>query len=131
MPSKLFFRTRFFNASSATNCLSCSLSRLGFLDFIAAGLPIGIPCQSLLTRHQKLLAPFVVQVLVDAFSPAELCDSVFSPQSFDDDADLLLCRVLLRVLLRMFLTVVSADVFFSAILHSFCVLTVFWPKSIS
>ncbi len=34
----------------------------------------------------------------------------------------------LRVLLRMFLTVVSADVFFSAIRRSFCVLTMFGRK---
>ena len=60
-------------------------------DFIAAGLPLGVPCQSLFTRLQEFLAPFVVEVLVDAFSPAELCDSVFPSQSFDYDPDLLLC----------------------------------------
>ncbi len=88
-----------------------------FLDFIAGLLP-GIHSESLLSRLQELLAPFVVQVLVDAFSPAELCDCVFPLKPSMTIRIFSSAEYSIRVLLRMFLTVVSADVFFSAILHS-------------
>jgi hypothetical protein len=49
-----------------------------FLPFIAAFLPLGIPCLSLFARLQKLFAPFVVAVLVDAFSSTEFWDRIVS-----------------------------------------------------
>ena len=55
----------------------------GFLaqpaDVATAGLALSIPGQPLFPRFQKLLAPAVLQILVQAFVAAQLRDTVFPP----------------------------------------------------
>ena len=62
------------------------------LDFIGGRLACGVTGEPLLAGFEKLFRPSVVEVLGDAFFPAELGDAVLATQAFEDDADLLLGR---------------------------------------
>jgi hypothetical protein len=61
-----------------------------FFDLIAGGLADGIPRELFFASFEKVLAPAVIQVGRDAFPPAQLRDALLTPQTFENDPDLLL-----------------------------------------
>jgi hypothetical protein len=58
--------------------------------FIRIGFSHGIARQALLASFQKVLAPAVIQIGVDAFLTAQLCDGALAPLAIQDDANFLL-----------------------------------------
>jgi hypothetical protein len=64
------------------------------LDLVGRRLSRGVASKPLLAGFEKLLGPTVVEVLSDSLFPAELGDAVFTAQSIEHDADLLLGREL-------------------------------------
>src|SRR5690349_4411713 len=64
------------------------------LDLIGGRLTGGITGKALLAGFEELLGPAVIEVLGDAFLPAQLGDAVLAPEAFKNDTDLLLGREL-------------------------------------
>jgi hypothetical protein len=56
--------------------------------FITVGFADGISRQALLSGLQKILAPAVIQITVDAFLTTKLSDRTFTSQSIQYNADL-------------------------------------------
>ena len=70
------------------------LTKRQVFDFVAGGFTNRVAGQLLLARFEEILAPSVVEVRRDAFSPAEFRDALLASESFEDNTDLLFSREL-------------------------------------
>ena len=68
------------------------LPQLG--HFIRRRLARGVPEQPLLPGFEKLLAPPVVEVRIQPFPPTQRRDAFFTPQSLEDNPNVLFRREL-------------------------------------
>ena len=84
---------RFFEPADEQSHLGQHLLQLGVLttqvgDLGARGLALGVAPQTTLAGLEELLGPVVVEVRADAFTAAQLGDGFFTPEAFQNDADL-------------------------------------------
>jgi hypothetical protein len=69
--------------------LQLSVLAAQVFDFVTGGFPGRVASQLLLARFEKVLAPALVEVRGDAFSTAQVGDTLLASESFEHDADLL------------------------------------------
>ena len=74
---------------------------LEVFDFAGCGRPSRVAGETPLAGFEELFRPAVVQALGDALPAAEFGNRGLAAQAVEDDADLLLGRILLRVARRM------------------------------
>ena len=90
LPSQTFFEPVIAQIELRHGLLQVAVLTLEASDFISVGFTYGIARKTLLASLKEVLTPAVIRVGVDAFLATQFSDGAFSPQTIQDNADLLL-----------------------------------------
>jgi hypothetical protein len=93
-PRDAFFEQAVLDQNLSQRLLELPGFSLELFDFVRGCLTRRVASQSLLAGLQKLLRPTVIEVLVDAFLAAKLSYADLSAKPLQNNADLLLGRMM-------------------------------------
>jgi hypothetical protein len=93
IPNHAFFEQPQFERLLGNDFLQVLRLAPELLDFIGRRRACGVPGKPALASLEELLRPGVIHALGDAFAPTKLGDRSFAAQAVQNDADLLLGRV--------------------------------------